>query len=369
MINVEYLLMNVEIGVNTNKLCFPLCKTFKMNTSKIVTVAIHVLFWLFNYWFIAFGSEFNWNGFTTTSGSLAYAYTYGLLFNAILFYIQVFWFFPRIYRHKGKVNFYLMSIALISIISIIETYFDFILYGTYSINNVPLEDSFISNYIVHIVYSSAGFYYIIKFEYKKSEKIKQKLLEETYKTELKYLKAQLNPHFLFNGINSVYHLIGKNDALAKQTLLQFSGLLRYQLYESNTHILLEKELDYVLKYIKIEETRKGSDIRLDYDIKSENPTIKIAPLLLIPFIENAFKHCSNHVDSSANIIKIKIEAAGGKLHLYVANSYDQLINENVAGGIGLTNAQKRLSLLYPDTHQLKINKEKDNHIVDLSISL
>lgn len=340
-----------------------------MNTSKIVIIAAHVLFWLFNYWFIAFGSEFNWNGFSTISGSLIYAYTYGLFFNAILFYTQVFWLFPKIYIHNKKVKFFVLSISVIIIISLIETYCDYVLYGVYKINNELLEGSFITNLIVHIVYSCAGFYYILKFEYKKSEKIKQNLLEETYKTELKYLKAQLNPHFLFNGINSIYHLIGKNNALAKDTLLQFSGLLRYQLYESNTHILLEKELDYVSKYIKIEETRRGSDFLLDYNMKLENPTIKIAPLLLIPFIENAFKHCSNHVDSSANMIKIKIEEAGGKLNLYVANSYDQLINENVTGGIGLTNAQKRLSLLYPDTHQLKINKEKDNHIVDLSISL
>ena len=183
------------------------------------------------------------------------------------------------------------------------------------------------------------------------------------------MKAQLNPHFLFNGINSVYHLIGKNNELAKDTLLQFSGLLRYQLYESNTHILLEKELSYLLKYIKIEETRRGSDILLNYDIKSDNSKMKIAPLLLIPFIENAFKHCSNHMDSNMNTINIKIEEVEGKLILNVTNSYDQLINKNVVGGIGLANVKKRLSLLYPDAHQLKINKEKPDYIVDLLINL
>lgn len=344
-------------------------KTFKMNRSKIVLVAGHVLFWLLNYWIIVFGSDFNWNGFTASSGSLSYAYAYGLFFNALLFYTQVFWLFPKIYVRNKKIKFYVVSISIIIVISLMETYFDVILLGIYGVNNEPIIGSFNANTIFHILYSIAGFYYILKYEYKKSEKIRQELLEETYKTELKYLKAQLNPHFLFNGLNSVYHLIGKNDALAKQTLLQFSGLLRYQLYESGTHISLEKELDYVLKYIKIEETRRGSDIRLDYDVKSENSTLKIVPLLLIPFIENAFKHCSNHMDSSTNTIRIKIEETGGKLHLNVTNSYDQLSNENVAGGIGLTNVQKRLSLLYPDTHQLKINKEKTHHIVDLSIRL
>ena len=123
---------------------------------------------------------------------------------------------------------------------------------------------------------------------------------------------------------------------------QFSDLLRYQLYESNTNILLEKELDYISKYIKIEETRKGADIRLDYDIKSENPTLKIAPLILLPFIENAFKHCSNHIDSTANTITIKIEEVGREVSLHVKNSYDNITYQNRVGGIGLSNVQKRL---------------------------
>ncbi|WP_159090865.1 sensor histidine kinase [Aquimarina aquimarini] len=340
-----------------------------MNTSKIALIARHVLFWLFNYWFVTMGAEFNWNGFTTASGSLAYAYVYGLFFNAVLFYTQVFWLVPKMYVLNKKMKFYLLSILLITAISLIETYLDYIFYGIYKIDIKELEGSLITNTIFHIIYSSVGFFYIFKLEHKKSEKNRQSLLEETYKTELKYLKAQMNPHFLFNGINSIYHLIGKNDVLAKETLLQFSGLLRYQLYESNSHILLEKELDYVLKYIKIEETRRGSDIHLDYDIKSENPQLKIAPLLLIPFIENAFKHCSNYIDSSTNVIKIKIQEAGGKLTLDVMNSYDQLINKNTVGGIGLKNVQKRLLLLYPNKYQLNIKKDKTKHIVNLSISI
>ena len=303
--NVAYRLIIVEITIYTNKLSFPLFKIFKMNTSKLALIAVHILFWVFNYWFVTFGSDLNWNGLSTSNDSLAYAYIYGIFFNAVLCYTQIFWLFPQIYKRKKKMLFYALTTALIIIVTLIETYGDYILWGVYGVRNEPLSGNYISNFMVHIIYTIAGFYYALKSDYKKSEKIKQQLLEETYKTELKYLKMQLNPHFLFNGINSIYHLIGKNDDLAKQTLLQFSGLLRYQLYESNAHIILEKELDYVLKYIKIEETRRGSDIQLEYTIKSENPTLKIAPLLLISFIENAFKHSSYHIDGSKNIIKIK----------------------------------------------------------------
>lgn len=338
-------------------------------TNKALIVARHLLIWLLNYWFITINSEFDLNGFTADSGSFSDSYTYGLFFNAVLFYAQVFWLMPKIYIHKKKLKFLLFSFYTIFVISLIETYFDYILYGIYKINfdTGDFISILINNTIFHILYSVAGFYYIFKLEYKKSEKLRQSLLEESYKTELKYLKAQINPHFLFNGINSVYHLIDKDSVLAKETLLQFSELLRYQLYESETYILLEKELDYVSHYIKIEKTRRGSDIQLHYNIEFENPTKKIAPLLLIPFIENAFKHCSNHTDK--NTISIEIIETGGKLILNSTNSFDHSSPENLVGGIGLTNVKRRLSLLYPDEYQLEIRKEKTNFSVDLSINL
>lgn len=341
----------------------------KLNTSKLALITGHVLFWLFNYWLIAFATDLNWNGFNHDSGSLQHAYLYGLFFNALLFYMQIFWLFPKMYIKDKKRTFYVVSILMIFLASITEAYFDDLLLNFYGVNDQPIDANFNTNTIVHVLYSIGGFYYILKFEYKKSKKLSQALVEENYKTELKYLKAQLNPHFLFNAINNVYHLIGKNDSLARETLLQFSGLLRYQLYESNTHILLKEELDYVLKYIKIEETRRGSDIRLDYDITSDTPKLKIAPLLLIPFIENAFKHCSNHIDSHANMIKIIIEESENKLRLKVVNTFDESIYENKVGGIGLTNVKKRLSLLYPNKHQLDIKKNNASHTVNLTIRL
>lgn len=339
-----------------------------MNISRILLIAGHVILWAGNYWLVAFGSDFNWNGFSASDYSLTYAYSYGLFFNALLFYMQVFWLYPKMYHYKKKKQFYLLNIAFLLLITTIEAFCDNFLYEIYNIPKPYLCD-FISSLMVHTVYVVAGFYYALKLAFRKSEKLRQKLVEETYKIELKYLKAQLNPHFLFNGINNVYHLIGKNNELAKETLHQFSDLLRYQLYESNTHILLEKELDYISKYIKIEETNRGSDIRLEYDISAENPSLKIAPLLLIPFIENAFKHCSNYMDGSANIIKIKIEEIGRKLHLKISNTYDQLFTKDTVGGIGLNNVQKRLSLLYTDSHELHIDKDRTHYHVYLSINL
>lgn len=340
---------------------------------KTRIVAGHLLIWLLNYWLIAFTVDSDWSGFSnfpdSGANTLAYAYAYGLLFNILLFYTQTLWLVPQFYMRSRKAKYYVLSISICMAISLVEIYFDYALYDFFKIDT---QGAFLDNFSVvvaiNLLHSIAGFYYIFKLEHKKSEKVRQSLLEESYKAELKYLKAQMNPHFLFNGINSIYHLIDKNSALAKETLLQFSELLRYQLYESETYIELEKEFNYLSHYINIEKTRKGSDIQLHYDMELENPTKKIAPLLLIPFIENAFKHCSNQKE--VNKINLEIIETAGRITLHSTNSFDDLAPENqLVGGMGLINVKRRLSLLYPDEYQLEIRKEKDVFSVELSINL
>lgn len=342
------------------------------NTKSIKKIVLHLLIWALNYVLFAFVVHSDWNGFNNVSdpNSLAYAYTYGIFTNFFLFYIQVFWLVPKMYMQHKKATYYVVSFSICLLVSLIETYFDYMLYDVFEIVDTDeFMDNFGATVFVNLVYSVAGFYYIFRHAHKKSEKEKQLLKEESYKTELKYLKAQLNPHFLFNGINNVYHLIGKNDALAKDTLLQFSELLRYQLYESGTQIILEKELRFVLQYIKMEKTRKGSDIQLTYNIEFENATKKIVPLLLIPIVENAFKHCSNHTHNNDNSININIKEVGGRLSLHCTNTFDSVTAKNAVGGIGLTNVKKRLSLVYPEKHELTIRKENSRFMVNLTIDL
>jgi len=341
-----------------------------------ILVTVHILFWVLNYLYMS-TANLHWNGFSNETGSLRVVYSYGMLFNALFFYIQVFWFVPKLYLKKKKVLFWTYSILLLIGITLLESYFD-LLVAQYFNESVYLEHGAIVftlsgclyNGIFHLIFSFLGFLYCFQFEYLKSEKAKQELLKETHQTELKYLKAQLNPHFLFNGINSVYHLIGANNELAKESLLQFSDLLRYQLYESSdTFIALEKELNYVQQYIKLEELRKGTDINLNYALDFDNEALKIAPLLLTPFIENAFKYVSNNNDASENKIVISITENHKTLNLKVENTFDIQYQTNTVGGVGLTNVKRRLALLYPESYQLNISKENDAFLVDLKIEL
>ncbi|MGH1385172.1 sensor histidine kinase [Kordia sp.] len=335
----------------------------------------HLAFWIVNYLYVTKGN-LTWMGFDNDSGSLGVVYSYGMFFNAFLCYVQVFWLVPAFFIKRKKLKFWSYSLLLLLGITFVESYLDARVASHYNLlapGTSLLLVTFavsIQNLFFHILYSAFGFLYRFLFEYRNAERAKQELLKETHQTELKYLKAQLNPHFLFNGINSVYHLIGSNNTLAKDTLVQFSDLLRYQLYESSeAFIPLEKELDYVLQYIRLEAIRKGDDISLEHTINYEHASLKIAPLLLTPFIENAFKHISHHDEAEKNSIVIDIKESEQKIVLSVKNTTDTTVQQIAVGGVGLQNVQRRLALLYPKKHTLTITEKPTFYHVDLIIDI
>lgn len=209
----------------------------------------------------------------------------------------------------------------------------------------------------------------------KSEKKRLHLEKENLETELKYLKSQFNPHFLFNTINSIFVLIHKNSDMASESLAKFSDLLRYQLYECNEpQIPLEKEIAYIHGFIELEELRQNENFELQTDITNTKlANLGIAPFILMPFIENAFKHVSKFNKDIKNWIKIEISFKENQMIFKIANS----ISENVItsgeiveyNGLGLKNVKRRLNLLYPDEHSIKIVKSDTMYEVTLFLNL
>ncbi len=208
-----------------------------------------------------------------------------------------------------------------------------------------------------------------------SRQREQMLEKEKLETELKFLRSQFNPHFLFNTINSIFVLIHKNPQLASEALAQFSDLLRYQLYECNEQqIPLRQELTYLKNFIELENLRQDTDVlTLDFDIEPQYiPDATIAPFLLIPFVENAFKHVSRQTDAS-NCISMKLHFDQHTLFFEVSNSmavHQESANEVLEHkGLGLKNVQRRLDLLYPDAHELKIEQQDRQFCVKLRLAL
>jgi two-component system LytT family sensor kinase len=204
--------------------------------------------------------------------------------------------------------------------------------------------------------------------------MEQRLLEiekEKISTELNFLRSQVNPHFLFNVMNTIYFQIDKANADARLSIEKFSEMLRYQLYECTTDkIPIQKELHYIKNYVAIQTLRmeEGSDISLAI---AEMEDFMIAPLLILPIVENAFKHVSNYKEAGKNMIHFTVKNEDKNVFLIEAiNTYDQLEGQKhlmQTGGLGIQNLQRRLELLYPGRHELSIAKSADTYRITLKL--
>ncbi|HEY5823842.1 MAG TPA: histidine kinase, partial [Cyclobacteriaceae bacterium] len=202
----------------------------------------------------------------------------------------------------------------------------------------------------------------------RSDKESHLLEKQRLESELQYLKAQVNPHFLFNAINSVYFLIKKNPDVAAETLIKLSDLLRFQLYDClDDKIPIEKEMEYLKNFVALEKIRKGEKIQVELIIGEGMSGFRIAPFMLIPFLENAFKHVSTSSERENKII-IQFNRVDNQFTASFFNTSDNL-KRNEVGGIGLKNVKRRLELLYAHKHELVIKEEANTYSVNLSMAI
>lgn len=200
------------------------------------------------------------------------------------------------------------------------------------------------------------------------EKIKTKQLE----TELGLLKTQINPHFLFNTLNNLYGLAQRQEKGTADGIAQLSHLMRYMIYDSGVNkINLEKEIHQIKQIIKLQKLRFAEEdkISIDFQIKGDVNAVKIPPMLLISFVENAFKHGFSL--SEPSFLKIDLRIDESKIYFSVKNSIHSSRNHqnDLDSGIGLKNVRRRLELLYPESHELKVRKEQNIFEIALSINL
>ena len=187
------------------------------------------------------------------------------------------------------------------------------------------------------------------------------------KAELESLKSKVNPHFLFNSLNNVYGLLMDKESVAANSVMQLSSLIRYMIYTSeNSTVDVQKEVEFLKDYVSMEKLRLGSKCQINFEVEGNFNGKTIAPFLLIPFVENAFKHGSfATIDSS--YVKIKIEETNEGLLLNVENSVKK--KSSSESGIGIQNAQRRLELLMPNRYDLEIEPGESNYQVNLNLAL
>ncbi|WP_344927956.1 sensor histidine kinase [Aquimarina addita] len=198
--------------------------------------------------------------------------------------------------------------------------------------------------------------------------------QQEKEAELKLLKAQLNPHFLFNTLNNLYGLsVVKSDKLP-DLMLKLSDLLRYSLYDTKEVLVpLEKEIKYLENYISLEKIRLEEKTNIQFTKSGNLSSKNIAPMLLIVFVENAFKHLGTLKDGNSKVI-ISLQEIDNTIRFRCSNTIEKLepkdeILERGKTGIGLQNAKKRLLLIYPDKHQLSIEENENHFTVQLIVDL
>jgi beta-galactosidase beta subunit len=201
------------------------------------------------------------------------------------------------------------------------------------------------------------------------EKVVQEKENENLKTELSFLRSQVSPHFMFNVLNNIVSLARKKSDLVEGTVIQLSHLMRYMLYESDeSKVSLDKEIEYLRSYIDLQMIRFGTDVKVTFDAANSSPDNMIEPMLLIPFVENAFKHGLGMIkDTEINIV---LKGTRHELEFHVKNKFGAVAEEkDKSSGIGLQNVKRRLNILYGDNHTLKITGSPDTFIVDLNLTL
>ncbi len=328
-------------------------------------VVYHSLFWLTMLFLLIFldSGPTSFNSFSIE--------VINVLFYAILIYFNLYYLIPNYLTGKKflyYVFFLTVSVILVTPIKILIFYF---IFNTANAQQQLLNELnlyFIANFVV------MGASTIVKIisDWARHQRERKELETQTMQSELRFLKSQINPHFLFNTLNNLYALTLKKSDKAPEIVIKLSEMMRYMLYECNEKkVPLSKEVNYLKNYLDLEKLRQAQKVIINFDVEGEVEDQKIAPLLFIPFLENSFKHgLNNHI--SQGFVNIKIKVVDKHIHLFIENSKPDALPMQVhkrSGGIGLVNVRRRLDLIYPNNYELNINDNPKTYQVELDLEL
>ena len=293
-------------------------------------------------------------------------------FYAAIVYFNLNYLFPN-YLNDKKVGLYVMFFVLAALIA--TPLRSLALYWVYDATTFARSDLMTIQaniFLSHLAVGAGSTMLKIAADWTRNTRERQALEAQHLQSELRFLRSQVNPHFLFNTLNSLYALTLKKSDRAPATVLKLSDMMRYMLYESNARlVLLQQEVDYVRNYLDLEQLRHGEHADIRFDIDGEIDGQRIAPMLFITFVENAFKHGFARVLEGA-FVHIILLIEDQEVRFHIENAKPTLLpddEERGPGGIGLINVQRRLDLLYDQRYELHSLETEDTYSVDLYLNL
>jgi hypothetical protein len=329
---------------------------------KLITVFLHVSAWVLLFLFFLFIDKDSEEEITLALKLIA-------IFLFLLPYLGLFYFnslvnVKRYFITKRFKKFFLLLFVSALVVTSLESFLEYLEYldccadeDSYSLNYVFLDNFFFSLFVLGLSFS-----YSFLILWVNNEKLRKE-------SELKLLKSQMNPHFLFNSLNTLYALVSEKELeKAEDAILKLSDLLRYSVYQvNNPSISLEDEINYIKNYISLQELRLDGKVSISFNCEGNTSAVFIEPMLLIPFVENAFKYGISYVHESK--ISFELQLTENDLTFQVINIINEkpIVTDDQFSGVGIANVVARLELLYPKNHVLKIESKNGIHSVFLSI--
>jgi len=281
--------------------------------------------------------------------------------NIPFFYINSEVLIPKIFQNEGIWAYLLAAVGLIVLIFLFNTLITFLFFK----NQYVPRTGPTFQLLFFLAISTA---YRLISDNLKNEQVKKEQETEKLKSELSFLRSQISPHFIFNVLNSIVSLSRRKPEKVEPVVVKLSDLMRYMLYESDdAKVTIGRESQYLGAYIELQQLRFGDDILVNFRDNNLDETQSIEPMLLIPFVENAFKHGVGLILNPT--IDIELHTEKNRLVFEVKNKVNRQFKEvkDGASGIGLNNVKRRLELLYPNNHQLTIKDEADFYLIQLVI--
>jgi sensor histidine kinase YesM len=325
-------------------------------------------FWLLAYFFWVYIFR---NNVLVLTHTITIQFCY-LVFIAANYYFNFVYAIPQLLNKKKYFPFFAGFLAMIITTALLRVPVSYLVQKyLFGINNVHFDflnvfyESFI-NILFWVFFIVAAKMMLDRI---KSQVYIEQIEKEKAANELNFLRAQFNPHFLFNSINSIYAHIDKSNKDARGMLLTFSEMLRYQLYECNVErIGLDQELNYIKNYISLQKSRIDERIKVCFSSENLDSNIFVPPLILITFIENAFKYVGFN-ECGENLIDISLGYRNGNLEFSIFNTKDSFISkEHKSSGLGIANTKRRLELLYPGKYRLELKNTDLDYTVSLTIN-
>lgn len=335
-----------------------------------IPIRYHILFWViyFIFNFFRFGSINNDYWYSLKSNLVEFP------LNIIITYFTIYYLIPTYIVKKKYIQFFIFFILSLIIFYFIRTSLNYVLVTRSIWPEAQGNQEALS--LIHFIEVMIGSVYVIAlasaikltFDWISEKSRNESLQKEQLQTELSFLKSQIQPHFFFNTLNNLYALVIKKSPNAANVVMKLSEIMQYVLYEvKESKISLMKSINYLYSYLELEKLRYGDRVKSNISIEGDIDDIEIPPLLFLPFLENCFKHGTNHQKDIK--VNINFVVRDNFLYFTIENNFEKRTDQNLKHGIGIENVKRRLELLYGSSYKLLTRTKGNLFIVKLKLPL